>query len=250
MNKEPAGKCNADSEELSGRLACMTRQNADSIQELTERLTGLTRQNAAKTVHEWLKNVRLEPDEQDIEAALRLRDIYDCHACVGHVAQVYVKGIMTAKAGMFGMREELSEREAEKIAKRASEPARRVRVFGVKTEATGACTDNKCVETADATRTVSTEEPVPKRDDGKTQYDLIIDVRPPEEFAAGHREGAVNVPLAEYLEDPVAFATDRDAAILFVCSHGIKSRIAAEAAIRHGFWKVCYAGNNEVFTRE
>lgn len=218
--------------------------------ELASKLAGLTRQNAAKTVHEWLKNVRLEPDEQDIEAALRLRDIYDCHACVGHVAQVYVKGIMTAKAGMFGMREELSEREAEEIAMRASEPAKRVRVFGVKTEAAGACTDNKCVETADATRTVSTEEPVPKRDEGKTQYDLIIDVRPPEEFAAGHREGAVNVPLTEYLEDPVAFATDRDAAILFVCSHGIKSRIAAEAAIRHGFWKVCYAGNNEVFTRE
>jgi len=218
--------------------------------ELASKLAGLTRQNAAKTVHEWLKNVRLEPDEQDIEAALRLRDIYDCHACVGHVAQVYVKGIMTAKAGVFGMREELSEREAEEIAMRASEPARRVRVFGVKTEAAGACTDNKCVETADATRTVSTEEPVPKRDDGKTQYDLIIDVRPPEEFAAGHREGAVNVPLAAYMEDPVAFATDRDAAILFVCSHGIKSRIAAEAAIRHGFWKVCYAGNNEVFTRE
>lgn len=234
------------SKELAEKLLSAKAGEAET---LTAKLTGLTRQNAAKTVHEWLKNVRLEPDEQDIEAALRLRDIYDCHACVGHVAQVYVKGIMTAKAGMFGMREELSEREAEEIAKRASEPAKRVRVFGVKTEAAGACTDNKCVETADATRTVSTEEPVPKRDDGKTQYDLIIDVRPPEEFAAGHREGAVNVPLTEYLEDPVAFATDRDVAILFVCSHGIKSRIAAEAAIRHGFWKVCYAGNNEVFTR-
>lgn len=223
---------------------------AGEAETLTAKLTGMTRQNAAKTVHEWLKNIRLEPDEQDIEAALRLRDIYDCHACVGHVAQVYVKGIMTAKAGVFGMREELSEREAEEIVMRASEPAKRVRVFGVKTEAAGACTDNKYVETADAPRTDLADEPIPKRDDGKTQYDLIIDVRPPEEFAAGHREGAVNVPLTEYLEDPVAFATDRDAAILFVCSHGIKSRIAAEAAIRHGFWKVCYAGNNEVFTRE
>jgi rhodanese-related sulfurtransferase len=250
MNKEPAGKCNADSEELAGRLACMTRQNVAPASELAERLTGMTRQNAAKTVHEWLKSIRLEPDEADIEAALRLRDIYDCHACVEHVAQVYVKGIMTARGGLFGMREELSEREAEEIAMRASEPAKRVRVFGMKTEAAGACTDNKCVETADVPRTDLADEPIPKRDDGKTQYDLIIDVRPPEEFAAGHREGAVNVPLAEYLEDPVAFATDRDAAILFVCSHGIKSRIAAEAAIRHGFWKVCYAGNNEVFTRE
>ena len=211
--------------------------------ELASKLAGLTRQNAAKTVHEWLKNVRLEPDEQDIEAALRLRDIYDCHACVGHVAQVYVKGIMTAKAGMFGMREELSEREAAEIAMRASDPAKRVRVFGVKTEA---AMDEKSAGIADT----PPDEPVPKRDDGKTQYDLIIDVRPPEEFAAGHREGAVNVPLAGYLEDPVAFATERDAAMLGLCSRGIKRRIAAEAAIRHGFWKVCYAGNNEVFTRE
>ena len=235
------------SKELAEKLLSAKAGEAET---LTAKLTGMTRQNAAKTVHEWLKNIRLEPDEQDIEAALRLRDIYDCHACVGHVAQVYVKGIMTAKAGVFGMREELSEREAEEIAMRASEPARRVRVFGVKTEAVGACTDNKCVETADVPRTDSADEPIPKRDDGKTQYDLIIDVRPPEEFAAGHREVAVNVPLTEYLEDPVAFATNRDAAILFVCNHGIKSRIAAEAAIRHGFWKVCYAGNNEVFTRE
>lgn len=228
MNKDPAGKCNAGAEELA------------------ERLTGMTRQNAAKTVHEWLKNIRLEPDEADIEAALRLKDIYDCHACVGHVAQVYVKGIMDAWGGIFGMKEELTEREATEIAMRASEPARRVRVFGVKTEAAEPTMDEKCAGIADT----PPDEPVPKRDDGKMQYDLIIDVRPPEEFAAGHREGAVNVPLAEYLEDPVAFATDRDAAILFVCSHGIKSRIAAEAAIRHGFWKVCYAGNNEVFTRE
>ncbi len=218
--------------------------------ELASKLAGLTRQNAAKLVHEWLRDICHEPDEADIEAALRLRDIYDCHACVEHVAQVYVKGIMIARGGLFGMREELTEREALEIAERASEPAKRVRVFGVKTETAGACTDNKCVETADVPRTNSADEPIPKRDDGKTQYDLIIDVRSPEEFAAGHREGAVNVPLAEYLEDPVAFATDRDAAILFVCSHGIKSRIAAEAAIRHGFWKVCYAGNNEVFTRE
>ena len=86
------------------------------------------------------------------------------------------------------------------------------------------------------------DEPSPQPDDGATVYDLIIDVRSPEEFAEGHRKGAVNVPLAEFLADPVAFVTDRDASVLFVCQKGIKSRIAAEAAIRHGFWKVCYAG--------
>ena len=70
------------------------------------------------------------------------------------------------------------------------------------------------------------------------EYDHIIDVRSPEEFAEGHPEGAVNVPLAEYVEDPVAFVTGRDAKILFICQKGIKSRIAADAAIRAGFRNV------------
>ena len=189
-------------------------------EELSARITGLTRQNAAKTVHEWLRKVRPEPDEPDIEAALRLRDIYDCHACVEHVAQVYVKGIMTARGGLFGMKEELSGREAAEIAERAVNPAKRVRVDGVKAE-----------------------NPSPQPDDGATIYDVIIDVRSREEFAEGHRKGAVNVPLADYLEDPVTFVAEKDAAILFVCQRGIKSRIAAEAAIRHGFRNVRYAGD-------
>lgn len=235
--------------ELAEKLLSAKAGEAETF---TAKLTGLTRQNAAKLVHEWLRDICHEPDEADIEAALRLRDIYDCHACVGHVAQVYVKGIMTAKAGVFGMREELSEREAEEIAMRANEPAKRVRVGGViaQVAAAGVLADERRTKIIDEPVRQPGDEFSPRRDDGATVYDLIIDVRSPEEFAAGHREGAVNVPLAEYLEDPVAFATDRDAAILFVCNHGIKSRIAAEAAIRHGFWKVCYAGNNEVFTRE
>ena len=221
----------------------MAENLASSAEELAGRLTGMTRQNAAKTVHEWLKRVRLEPDEPDIEAALRLRDIYDCHACVEHVAQVYVKGIMTARGGLFGMKEELTEREALEIAERANEPAKRVRVGGVIAQVAAVAS------LADERRTKIVDEPVPqpgdefspRRDDGATVYDLIIDVRSPEEFAVGHREGAVNVPLTEFLTDPVAFVTDKDEKILFVCQKGIKSRIAAEAAIRHGFWKVCYA---------
>ena len=183
------------------------------MQTLTEKLTGLTRQNAAKLVHEWLRDCFHEPDEADIEAALRLRDIYDCHACLNHVAQVYVKGIMDARGGIFGMKEELTEREAAEIAERAAKPEKRLRVAGVAAVKTKAVTDY-------------------------TKYDFLIDVRSPEEFAEGHPEGAVNIPLAEYVEDPVAFVTERDAKILFICQKGIKSRIAAEAAIRAGFRNV------------
>lgn len=222
----------------------MAENLASSAEELAGRLVGLTRQNAAKTVHEWLRKVRQESDEPDIEAALRLLDIYDCHACVEHVAQVYMKGIMTARGGLFGMKEELTEREALEIAERASDPAKRVRVGGViaQVAAASSLADERRTKIVDESVPQPDDEPSPQLDDGVTAYDLIIDVRSAEEYAEGHREGAVSVPLAEFLADPVAFVTEKDEKILFVCQKGIKSRIAAEAAIRHGFWKVCYAG--------
>lgn len=240
MNKESDGKIVVGVEDLAGRA----EKPASSAEELAGRLTGMTRQNAAKTVHDWLRKVCLEPDDPDIEAALRLRDIYDCHACVEHVAQVYVKGIMTARGGLFGMKEEISEREALEIAERANEPAKRVRVGGVNAQvaAAGVLADERRTRIVDEPVSQPDDELSPQLDDGVTVYDLIIDVRSAEEYAERHREGAVNVPLAEFLANPVAFVTDKDEKILFVCQKGIKSRIAAEAAIRHGFWKVCYAG--------
>ena len=196
--------------ELAEKLLSVEASGA--AETLAAKLTGLTRQNAAKVVHEWLRDCFQEPDEADIEAALRLKDIYDCHACLNHVAQVYVKGIMDACGGIFGMKEELTEREAIEISERAAKPEKRLRVAGVAAKAK-----------------VVTDY---------TKYDFLIDVRAPEEFAEGHPEGAVNIPLAEYVEDPVAFVTEKDAKILFICQKGIKSRIAAEAATRAGFRNV------------
>lgn len=200
--------------------------------ELAEKLSGVTRQNAAKLVHEWLRDSCHEPDEADIEAALRLRDIYDCHACLNHVAQVYVKGIMDARGGIFGMREELTEREAAEIAERTAKPEKRFRVAGVAAKA------GNRTGTVDAHESEAPREVCIESETNLAKYDFLIDVRSPEEFAEGHPEGAVNIPLSEYVEDPVAFVTERDAKILFICQKGIKSRIAAEAAIRAGFRNV------------
>ena len=67
------------------------------VGDLARALTGAARKTAARLVHEWLLSVRGEPDEPDIGPALVLADIYDCHACVDHIGQVYVKGIMDAR---------------------------------------------------------------------------------------------------------------------------------------------------------
>ncbi len=52
----------------------------------------LERRNAARIVHEFLRRVLKEPDEDDISGAKTLKDLYDCHVCTAHIAQVYSKG--------------------------------------------------------------------------------------------------------------------------------------------------------------
>jgi adenylyltransferase/sulfurtransferase len=60
----------------------------------------------------------------------------------------------------------------------------------------------------------------------------IIDVREPDEFAAGHLQGALNIPLSAL---PVRLPEFLGAAtVVFVCRSGMRSARAAEQAIRAG----------------
>ncbi len=71
----------------------------------------------------------------------------------------------------------------------------------------------------DQTRAHSFVEPEQLRDSiEKGENIVIIDVRSPEEFSAGHVEGAINVP-ADQLNTQVA-AIAKDAAIVTVCNFG------------------------------
>jgi len=55
----------------------------------------------------------------------------------------------------------------------------------------------------------------------------LVDVREPDEFAAGHPAGAVNVPLASL---PAAIAGLPDGPIAFTCQSGARSLQATQAA--------------------
>ena len=57
----------------------------------------LNRQTAARIVHEFMRIELGVPDLQDISAANELADLYICHTCVNHIAQVYLRGIMEAQ---------------------------------------------------------------------------------------------------------------------------------------------------------
>lgn len=54
----------------------------------------------------------------------------------------------------------------------------------------------------------------------------MVDVREPEEYAAGHVPGAVNVPLADVLAAPERFAGEE---CYVICRSGGRSLKAAEA---------------------
>ena len=66
---------------------------------------------------------------------------------------------------------------------------------------------------------------------------LLIDVREPREFVAGHIAGAVNIPLAELAgrlrEIPF------DASPVFVCRSGVRSLTACGIALRAGAAEAC-----------
>ena len=57
----------------------------------------LNRQTAARIIHQFMKIELGVPDLTDISGANELADLYTCHTCVNHIAQVYLRGIMEAQ---------------------------------------------------------------------------------------------------------------------------------------------------------
>lgn len=70
--------------------------------------------------------------------------------------------------------------------------------------------------------------------------DVVIDVREPEEFAAGHIPGAINLPrgLLEFKMSNSPALERRDLGILVYCSTGGRSALAGCSLLDMGYLKV------------
>ncbi len=83
----------------------------------------LNRQTVARIIHQFMKIELGVPDLANISAASELADLYTCHTCVNHIAQVYLRGIMEAQVivrdgveyKVFNHLDEVLEREIESI---------------------------------------------------------------------------------------------------------------------------------------
>jgi rhodanese-related sulfurtransferase/glyoxylase-like metal-dependent hydrolase (beta-lactamase superfamily II) len=75
---------------------------------------------------------------------------------------------------------------------------------------------------------------------------LVLDVRDPHEFAAGHIPDSINIPYGELAERGGELPADRELAV--VCSGGKRSGLGASILKRQGFERVVHVANGGVGT--
>ena len=71
---------------------------------------------------------------------------------------------------------------------------------------------------------------------------ILLDVRTPEEYAAGHIPGAINIPNEVIGSDPIPELPDLDQLILVYCRSGNRSKQASEKLAQLGYTNVVEFG--------
>jgi phage shock protein E len=81
--------------------------------------------------------------------------------------------------------------------------------------------------------------------DQQARTGVWIDVRTPEEYAAGHLEGATNIPYDQIAERIAALVPDKNTEIHLYCRSGRRSGLALQALRDLGYTKVINEGAYE-----
>ena len=71
---------------------------------------------------------------------------------------------------------------------------------------------------------------------------IILDVRRPDEFSAGHIPNAVNIPNESIGADEIDELPDKDRLILVYCRSGNRSKQASEKLVRLGYGNIVEFG--------
>ena len=71
---------------------------------------------------------------------------------------------------------------------------------------------------------------------------IILDVRRPDEFAAGHIPNAINVPNETIGTAEIPELTDKDQLIMVYCRSGRRSKEAAEKLVKLGYTNIVEFG--------
>ena len=71
---------------------------------------------------------------------------------------------------------------------------------------------------------------------------IILDVRRPDEFAAGHIPNAINVPNETIGTDEIAELPNKDQLIMVYCRSGRRSKEASEKLVKLGYTNIVEFG--------
>lgn len=182
----------------------------------------IERRSAARIVHETLLTELKEKNESKWSAAEELSDLYTCHTCVIHIAQVYVKGIMLGHYNnMFDVHGSITCREASEIVVRMLDKKQRI------PQTEGRIFESKNLSPDEAWELML--------NDSKA---MLIDVRTKEEYKIAHIHGSICIPVNEILNNPFSVCENKDTPIILYCQKGYKSSASAQTLIDAGFKRI------------
>lgn len=72
---------------------------------------------------------------------------------------------------------------------------------------------------------------------------LIIDVRTPGEYASGHVDGALNLPLDRFIQNHAGVVSDKSRQIILYCQSGARSAQATQFLKQQNYQNVINGGS-------
>lgn len=212
----------SSSEWSSGYLDYAAEKGITDDYDILNKTLPIERRAAARIAHRTLLTALGEPDETDWGSASVLTDLYACHTCVIHIAQMYAKGIMRGRTDtFFDNYGQLTRAEAAAVIVRMLDPNKR--------ELPETVTVSGPTEiTPEVAAALLKSDPAA----------VLCDVRTAEEYAEGHLEGSVNLPLESLNANPYAVSRSRSAPVILYCQKGYKSSLAADILIKADYTSV------------
>lgn len=190
--------------------------------DLTNISKPIERRSAARIVHEALLAEFGEKDAHEWSAAENLRDLYACHTCVMHIAQVYVKGIMPGRdPNLFDVVGGLTHAEAGEVVVRMLDKEQRIPQ-----------TEGRVFQSKNLTPDEACELML------KDHTAKLIDVRTHEDYQTGHIQESICIPLQDISNNPFSVCVRKDTPIILYCQKGYRSSAAAQALIDAGYSRV------------
>lgn len=144
---------------------------------------------------------------------------------------------------VFKISEELGRFESQLFSQFKTNPMSYIKNIGLSAMMFGAIVFTSCSnsQTPEATKTESAKQTTQQVNKVDFENALIVDVRTPQEFAAGHFEGAINIPLNTVEANLDQFKGQEQ--IVVYCRSGARSGNAKKILDNAGFENVINATN-------